>query len=106
MEMLVSEHVLRDIIKSELVASNHICRFPVTDEQAKQIGSIIDELSSNTNGSVSAVFREMEANHIWLTKQRNRGEKLSMVFFVTIFTGFIGGVGTACWLGLKKMLQE
>ena len=104
MELQFSEEMLRDIIRSELTASKHFCRIPITDEQARQIGAFVSEIASQ--GNLTTAIRDTQENHAWLRKQRMRGEKLSTAFCYTFFVGVASGICAALWKGIKLLVKD
>ena len=105
-DMEVSERVLRDIIRSELSTQNKICRLPISDEQCAQIGVIVDQLTSSGKINLAEVVSDTQANHKWLKKQRERGDKLSAVIAYTVAVGFVSGLCAAVWKGFTIIIKE
>ena len=101
-----SERILRDVIRSELAAHKHVCRIPITDEQALQAGMLISEITSSGGGDLMQGFRDIQENHAWLKRQRQRGEKLSTAFCYTFIAGIVSGVLVALWRGVKLLIRE
>ena len=106
MEMKVTEKLLRDVIRSELSESPRVCRIPISDEQATQIGTIIEELTDNGAINLAAVVRDTQDNHKWLKKQRMRGERLSAIVAYTVIVGFVSGLCAAVWKGFTIIIKE
>ena len=101
-----SERILRDIIKSELSTQQKICRLPISDEQCAQIGVIVDQLTSSGKINLAEVVSDTQANHKWLKKQRERGDKLSAVIAYTVVIGVVSGLCAAVWKGLTIIIKE
>ena len=101
-----SEQILRDIIRSELAAQPKACRLPITDDQCVQIGIVVDELTNSGKVNLGEVVRDTQSNHIWLKKQRERGEKFSTVVAYTVVVGVVSGLCAAVWKGLTIIIKE
>jgi hypothetical protein len=86
---------------------DHLCRFPVTDEQAQEVAHIFGMASDIGGGGpegLSKGVERMRDNHKWLFQVRARWHKAMDILLVTILTALGGGVIAAIWAGIKTLV--
>lgn len=98
------EAVVRKVVKEELDNYEHKCRFDIDDNDAKQFGHFIGMVEDMGDGKIGSGIEIMRDNHQWLSKQRQRGDKLSGVIMLVIVSSVVGGLLVAVWEGIKGMV--
>jgi len=94
------EELISGLVKKAY--SDH-CRFPVSDDQAKEASHIFGMVTDVGDGDLSKGVEEMRKNHNYVKKLRDKGDKFSTYFFMIIIAALTGGVLKSIWEGLKSL---
>lgn len=97
--------IIRAVVKEEMKNYQHSCRFDITDTEVKEFNAFVGMMGDVGDGRLGSGIGVMRDNHMWLKKQRERSDKLSTAFFVILLAGAIGGVLTAFWEGIKRLVM-
>lgn len=97
-------NLIREILKEEIKLVKHSCRFNIPDEDGIKFGHYIGMLSDLGDGQMDKGIEVIRDNHKWLEKQRQRGDKLSMVIMITVVTSLVSGALLALGHGIKVLL--
>lgn len=81
------------------------CRFPITDEQAKETSHLYGMIADVGAGDMSKGVEEIRKNHSYISGVRAKSDKFSTYFFMVILAVFTTGMLKAVWEGIKSIAR-
>ena len=90
-------NLICSVVREERDSRPHSCELEGAPEFFKTVGTF-------GKGSPDAGVETFRANHQWMAKQRERADRVSIAFFIVIVTTVTGGMLSALWLGVKRMI--
>lgn len=94
------------IQKAVTKAVDKKCRFPISDEHAKETSHLYGMISDLGDGNMSNGIEEARKNHSYVKKIRAKSDKFSTYFFMIIIAGLTGGVLKVIWTGIKSIAVD
>lgn len=101
---LITKTQLEDIISNSVVkVIKKQCRFPISDEHAKETSHLYGMFTDLGGGDFSMGIEETRKNHNYIMKIRAKSDKFSTYVFMLLIAVSVGGILKAFWEGVKSI---
>ena len=85
---------------------NHICRFDLSDGDARRITGHMASIKMLGGGDITDGFNEMQENHKYWKEQRDFNKNVASKAKLVAVGLITGGLLYALWEGIKHFIME